>query len=444
MPVGEIREARPQKKGEIVILGAGLAGLSTAYHLKEGYSLFEKDQTPGGMARSIHKDGYVFDYDGHLLYFKNEYTFLLIKAFLDGNLASHKRSSWIYSKGAYTQYPFQANFYGLPKSVVKDCLVGLIKANFSSPHETGHLNGNFEKWIKGTFGEGIAEHFMLPYNRKFWTVEPKELVCDWLDGFVPVPSLEDAVTGAISNSTKQYGYNARFWYPVKGGISELVEGFLQRINSVHVNKKAVTVDQHRREIIFEDGTIKRFKTLVTTIPMPEIFKILVNLPERIKEAFSMLKFTSIFVVNLGIKRDDLIGRHWVYYPEDSIVFYRTGFPTNFSMDVSPSKRTSMYVEVSYSDNKDIDRNNIIPEVMKGLKTSGIICDEKEIEICLPIDIKYGYVIYDSNRKWAVEVIKNYLKRFGIYSIGRYGSWRYMSMEDVILEGKEMAECLLTS
>jgi len=432
------------KREEIVILGAGLAGLSTAYHLKKGYTVFEKEASPGGMARSIHKDGYIFDYDGHLLHFRNEYTLRLVSGLLDGNMAPHKRDSWIYSKGSFTRYPFQANFYGLPKSIVKDCLIGLIKAKVDSSYGKAEENGNFEAWIRKTFGQGIAEHFMLPYNRKFWTVEPRELTCDWLDGFVPVPTLEDTVTGAIQEGTKPYGYNSRFWYPVKGGISELTNAFLERTRNTLLNKKAVTIDQYRREIIFEDGTIKRFKRLISTIPLPEVFGLLVNLPDKVKKAFSMLRFNSILVINLGIKRDDITEKHWIYYPEGDTAFYRIGFPTNFSMDVAPPKRTSIYAEISYSRNKEIHKDRMISIAIEDLKKTGILSDEKDIEVCLPVDIKYGYVVYDADRKWAVGVIKDYLKRFGVYSIGRYGSWRYMSMEDVILEGKELATCLLTS
>jgi protoporphyrinogen oxidase len=431
------------RKKDIVILGAGLAGLSTAYHLRHGYTLFEKETEPGGMARSIYKDGYIFDYDGHLLHFRKEYTFSLVSELLDGNIAPHKRNSWIYSNGSYTRYPFQANLYGLPKNVVKDCLIGLIKAKADS-HGTPIMSENFATWLKKTFGYGITEYFMLPYNRKFWTIEPRELMCDWLDGFIPVPTLEDTIAGAISTNTKSYGYNSRFWYPIKGGISEVVEGFLQRINSLYLNKKAVTIDQRRKEVIFEDGTIKTFDKLVTTIPLPELFKILTHIPAHVKKAFLSLRFTSILVINLGIKRDDITDRHWIYYPEDNVVFYRTGFPTNFSMDVAPPKRTSIYAEVSYPGVNDIENQKVIDNTVKTLKALGIIGNENEIEICLPINIKYGYVIYDIDRNRAVHTIKNYLKHLGIYSIGRYGSWKYMSMEDVILEGKETAECLLIS
>ena len=428
------------KSEEIVILGAGLAGLSAAYHLKSGYALFEKENETGGMARSIYKDGYTFDYDGHLLHFRSEYAFNLVSDILNGNLAPHKRNSWVYSKGIFTRYPFQANFYGLPNSAIKDCLMGLIKTKLLNP-SCLNSNGNFENWIIKTFGDGIANHFMLPYNRKFWTVEPKKMTCEWLDGFVPVPDLEDTVTGAISDNTKPYGYNSRFWYPVKGGISELEKGFLKKIKNVHVNKKAVTIDQRRKEVVFEDATIKKFKNLIITIPLPELSNLLVDIPSDVKQAFLKLRWTSIFVLNIGIKSDNLTEKHWVYYPEENVIFYRVGFPTSFSTDIAPARRISIYVEIAYSDAKKINKSEVVSKAIKDLKKCGIITDESDIEICLPMDIKYGYALYDSNRRHAVQIIKSYLEKFGIYAIGRYGSWRYMSMEDVILDGKKIAESL---
>jgi len=429
------------RKDENIILGAGLAGLSAAYHLKDGYSLFEKESEPGGIARSVHKDGYTFDYDGHLLHFRNEYTFRLISGFLDDNLAMHKRDSWVYSKGCYTQYPFQANFYGLPESTIKDCLTGLINARIDSRHTGMDLMGDLETWIMKTFGAGIAEHFMLPYNRKFWTKDCRKLTCEWLNGFVPVPTLEDAVSGALSCNPKEYGYNTRFWYPVKGGISKLVNAFLQGIKNISLDKKAVAIDQYRREVVIKDGSIKRFNRLISTMPLPELLKLFVDLPADLRHAFSLLKWTSIFVVNLGFKSSSKTNRHWVYYPEDDFIFYRTGFPTSFSKDVAPPKRTSVYAEISYSDTKKLDKEKTITKTVNDLRKLGVIRNEKDIEICLPIDMKYGYVIYDANRNWALNTIKKYLEDFGIHTIGRYGGWKYMTMEDVILEGKDLADKL---
>jgi UDP-galactopyranose mutase len=165
----------------------------------------------------------------------------------------------------------------------------------------------------------------------------------------------------------------------------------------------------------------------------------VNIPSEVEQAFLKLRWTSIYVLNIGIKSDNLMERHWVYYPEESVIFYRIGFPTSFSTDVAPENRISIYAEIAYSDVKKIDKAKAIPMAINDLKRCGIVTEESDVEICLPMDIKYGYAIYDSNRRHAVQVIKNYLEKFGIYTIGRYGSWKYMSMEDVILEAKALAE-----
>ena len=103
---------------KVVILGAGLAGLSAAYHLDVDYEIYEKESEVGGLCRSRRVNGFVFDYAVHALYTSDEYATALIKKLLSGNLLSQARSSWIYSKGILTPYPFQANTFGLPVDVV--------------------------------------------------------------------------------------------------------------------------------------------------------------------------------------------------------------------------------------------------------------------------------------------------------------------------------------
>jgi len=98
----------------VVIIGAGLAGLSAAFHLEgEDYIILEKDKRPGGLCRSDELEGFTFDRAIHVLYTKDAYAEHFIKeVLLQDNLLIHKRESWIFSHGAYTEYPFQANTYG--------------------------------------------------------------------------------------------------------------------------------------------------------------------------------------------------------------------------------------------------------------------------------------------------------------------------------------------
>ena len=115
----------------IVILGAGLAGLSAAFHLKgKEYEIFEKDGEIGGLCRSVIHDGFTFDYTGHLLHLSHSYTQQLLADLLPELLIRHQRNSAIYVQGTYVPFPFQANLWALPKELTKECLIEVIRASF--------------------------------------------------------------------------------------------------------------------------------------------------------------------------------------------------------------------------------------------------------------------------------------------------------------------------
>ncbi len=429
-------------KKRIIILGAGLAGLSAAWHLqRKGIDclVFEKESEVGGLCRSKQINGFTFDCSGHLLHFRHRYAFNFIKGLLGNNLVEHQRNALIYSFGRYTSYPFQANLYGLPSSVVKECLLGFLEVA-----QNGHSykkNQNFLNWINYTFGKGIAKHFMVPYNSKFWTLSPRELTCEWLDGFIPTPSLNQIIEGTIQKSKSQFGYNARFWYPKKGGINQVPLALARGIKNLYTDCKAVEINLKKQQIKFDSGNREKFDFLVSTIPLPEIPNLIKSIPKQIQPLFKKLKWNSIFNLNLGIDRKDSSGRHWVYFPQKEISFFRIGFPHNFSPHIVPPSKGSLYAEVSYSPDKPIDKNKTILRIKKDLRKVGIINYDDSICVEDINDIKYGYPIYDKNYASSRKKILEFLLKNNILSSGRYGSWRYMSMEDVILQGKKLTNFL---
>ncbi len=430
-------------KKRVIILGAGLTGLSAAWHLqKNGIDtlVFEKESEAGGLCRSKKVGGFTFDYDGHLLHFKHHYTFELIKDLLGDNLSGHYKSSWIYSCGRYTRYPFQANLYGLPPSIIKECLMGFIEVS-----KDGHNKdtSNFLTWINKTFGKGIARHFMIPYNTKFWTVPPEEMNCAWLDGFIPVPSLNQVIAGTIQENKKPLGYNAHFWYPKKGGIGQVSSALASEIKNIFYDSQIVQINPVKKEITITCGNKEKYDYLISTIPLPEMPHLIKDLPAESRLPFKKLKWNSIFNLNIGINANDELGRHWVYFPEKELSFFRIGFYNNFSSHLSPSGLTSLYIEVSYSQNHPINKAAIISCIEADLKDTGILTSKEKICCRDTNDIKYGYPIYDMHYSDAREKIIKYLLRKNIFGAGRYGSWRYFSMEDAILDGKEAAEKIRT-
>jgi protoporphyrinogen oxidase len=424
----------------IIILGAGLAGLSAAWHLqKRGIDcqLFEKEPEVGGLCRSKSIDGFTFDKSGHLLHFKHRHTFNLVNDLLGDNLVKYQRSAWIYSHHRYIRYPFQANLYGLPPRVIKECLLGFIRASCGHLKEKKHLN--FFNWINQTFGKGITRYFMLPYNTKFWTIEPKEMTCGWLDGFVPVPSLEQVIEGTVEESKRLFGYNCRFWYPKKGGINQVSLSMASQIKHTYTDCPVTEIDLTKREIKIGSGNRERFDCMISTIPLPEMLHLIKGLPRDVISAFRKLRWNSIFNLNLGIEREDNSGRHWVYFPEGGIRFFRIGFPHNFSSYIAPAGKSSLYIEVAYSKDKPIDKSKIVLRIKEDLKKIGLLKKEERI-CCQDInDIKYGYPIYDKDYGVVRNKILGLLLKNNIIPCGRYGSWRYMSMEDVLLDGKNIAE-----
>ena len=146
-----------------LIVGAGLTGLSCAYHLGGDYLLVERENEPGGMVRTRERHpGFLCDHTGHWLHLRSDQMKGLVQKLLPGELVEHERKAVIHLGGILTPYPFQANTYGLPREIVLECLLGLLKARH--PEDFGlqppaEAPRNFREWLVRHFGEGIAQPF---------------------------------------------------------------------------------------------------------------------------------------------------------------------------------------------------------------------------------------------------------------------------------------------
>lgn len=431
----------------IIIVGAGLAGLSTAYHLRGlPYKVFEKESEAGGLCRSYVKDGFTFDYTGHLLHFRQAAIKTLVETLLPGRLARHARRSYVFSQDVYTEYPFQVNTHGLPPEVVRECLLGFI-ATLTKP--SGRLSGgapSFKDWIVDSLGEGIAKHFMVPFNEKLWQVPLDELTSDWVSWLVPKPELKDVVDGALGIKDKAFGYNPSFLYPTTGGIKALPESFLPAVGTIAYGTELVEVETGRRRVVFRDARGERseaYDRLVSTIPLPDLIRRCVDLPASVREAAKALRWVSVYNINLAVGREEVSNKHWIYFPEHRFPFYRAGFPMNFSPALGRPGCSSMYVEISHRPEVHIPPQQLIETAREGLVRAGVLRGDDEMVMADVKDIHYAYVLFDRHRAQAVPLILAELERRGIASIGRYGLWEHTSMEDAIAQGKTLADALRT-
>lgn len=420
----------------IIILGAGLSGLSAAYHLGVGYRVLEKEREVGGLCRSVNFDGYVFDYAPHILFTRDTYTRGLLFRLLGDNLLTHERRAYIYMMGTYVKYPFEANLSPLPRSVIEECIQGVIDRGQGEPQ-------NFMEWIRLTFGEGIARHYMVPYNRKVWEHPLTEMNTDWVAGRVPSPSVEEMRRGAEGRQDKDFGPNAVFWYPRRGGIGALANGLAGGLN-VSLGS-TVTGLRPRRDgvnlVYVKDGEEKTVKAdrVLSSLPLPEAVKMIGDAPEEVRRAAERLVHNSLVCVMVGVKRPRITDKHWLYFPEEDLTFNRVSFPMNFSSETTPMGRSSILVEVTYRGSVDIEETR--ERVLDDLVKTGLIDEGDEVETCNAVSFKYAYVIYDLDHRKNVNIIHRYLEDNRITSIGRFGEWEYHNMDKAIQSGKRAAEAI---
>lgn len=427
----------------LLVAGAGLAGLSTAYHARGKSVVVDREKAPGGTARSVEAGGFTFDFTGHLLHLHNDYTRGLVRELLGENWVACRRDARIYSHGALTPYPFQANLFGLPKKVVADCVDGVRQAR-RLYGERPALDGLFFKdWALRLFGTGISRHFMLPYNEKLWRTPAGEMTPEWCGGFVPVPTLKEVEAGARKPLRKAFGYNTEFIYPKKGGIQVLPEALARRVKDLRLGLSLEAVDWRRKSAALSDGKSVSYSRLVSTLPLPELLKRLQPFPEALAEPLSRLRWTTVLCINVGVARAKISPASWIYFPEKKFPFYRVGFPMNFTPHVVPEGCSSMYVEVSFTPGTEpadaAGRQRLFRRVRAGLEAAGILRGSDRLPVVQFIPIRYAYVVYDAHRRAALDRIFGWLKSHDMDSIGRYGGWKYSFMEEAILDGKKAAE-----
>lgn len=429
-----------------LILGAGLAGLSAAYTLQEmgqtEWQVYEREERVGGHARSIEVDGYVFDFGPHILFAADPEIGALIRDLLGSNFTAQSREAFIYHQafGLYTRFPFQAHLYGLPPAIVLECLSELVRAIERQARGEFHPR-DYEEWMRGFFGDGIAERLMIPYARKVWTVEPSEMDFAWIGRRVPTPDAERIIAGALSDDVTQVGATAHFWYPKRGGIEALPRALGERVGNVHLEKEVERIEVASRAVVFQDGERVAFERMIFTLPLSQLASLVPDLPPRVSDACAALRYQGIYCLNLGIDRPDISKMHWVYFYEEGFPFHRLSFPANFAPHNVPAGKSSISMEIAFSDARPLDRERVVDEAIVALRTAGILSPDDQVELVHTQEILPAYVIYDLGHAANVAVIRSWLAEHEILLAGRFGEWQYFNMDHAMSSGRDAARAV---
>ena len=435
----------------IVIIGAGPCGLAAAHRLKElghdNYVVYERTSRVGGLSKSYYdKAGYTWDFAVHVFHSHYPYIDDLIKKLLPSGFVEPTRKSWVRMYDRWVPYPFQYNFGHLPDGVVQKCLQGLeaiVKGEQEMPRDFYH-------WIVRHFGAGIAKHFMLPYNEKIWSVNPEMMGVGWLGDRVPTLDVQRVIQNVKEcRDDVNWGPNARFIFPKKGGTGSIFDALAARVpvDRVHVEKDVLRVDAARKLVHFADGSTDHYDALISTMPLNVLCRQMDD-SDLISHS-EKLRYTHTYVSCLGYEQPiptELRDKSWVYCPEKTSCFYRVTPFSNFSTAHAPSSsHCSFMCEISRPDSDSVlEPAHFMETAVDGMTALFPWLKKEHIAQKTSLCAEYGYPVPTLDRDDVLEKILPALEGQSIFSRGRFGAWKYEvgNMDHSMMQGVEAVEHIL--
>jgi protoporphyrinogen oxidase len=433
---------------KIGIMGGGLSGISLAYFLQkkdrvDSIDILEKESEPGGLCRSFNVNGLFYDIGPHVIFSKDKAMLELIMNLLVDNKNKIKRSNKIYYKNKFIKYPFENDLLTLTEDEREYCLNTFLH----NPHENVAAENLLQFFLK-TFGEGITNIYLKPYNEKIWKLDLSLMDTQMADR-IPQPSREDIIKSAKGLSTEGYLHQLYFYYPKEGGINSLVKAFMNQFNhKVRVIEgssiNALQKINDKWKISTDKGFHGEYDWVVSTIPVQILTALYqYNIPKEIRNAVDGLKSNSIMITVINVKKDNLGNNFAVMVPDKNVVFHRVsklnllgnGYETE-------DNSTNLLTEITYARDSLIDKmsqRDIEGKIIEGLENTGFIDSREDIIFVESKRFEYAYVIYDLEYKKNMALIRRYFDKQGIKLCGRFGEYEYLNMDAVIKHAGDLSE-----
>jgi len=422
------------KTENVVILGAGITGLSASYYLKQkriDSVIFEKNNTYGGLCDGFYKDEFYFDTFAHLTFSKDKYVNSIFEKQTD--FLVHKPEALNYYEGKWIRNPVQNNLFELDIKDKVEVIKGFINRDMDMQVQ------NYEDWLQMHYGRYFAEKFPAKYTRKYWTVEPKQLEIKWVEGRMYTPTIDELLISAMTKKTQNVHYSKEMHYPKNGGYKEFLKPLSQHAK-INCNKEVDCIDSIQKIIYFKDKDHIKYKQLISTIPLTELSNIIKNIPKDIKNACDRLDYTSGIIISLGFNKLDVPPALWFYIYDEDIYPARVHSPSEKASSNAPVGCSSLQAEVYFSKFKpliesvDIIANKTIKQLIKMnlFKEKDIIV--KDVRVVKYANIIFTPQIYEMRTK-----IHDYLDYIDINYAGRFGEWDYLWTDQSMLSGKKIAD-----
>jgi protoporphyrinogen oxidase len=423
----------------VIIFGAGLAGLSAARRLGAGVEVLEKEPYLGGHSRTKRVEGFSFDEGPHVFFGKDDVSREFVWEPLGDELLRHTAEIWNnYGDRRYGRYPVQANAHALDAELATRCVLDFVEANAQPERDVR----SYAEWCYASFGRSFSEEFMFRYARKIWTVDPSEMNTEWLGskvgGRISRPSLEQVVRGAIDPNPTTLNYLTEFAYPREGGFGAIPASLASGLTNVRTGCGVRRIEGEARRVTLDDGTTRTYDAAISTIPLPALVRLAEDAPRDVRSAAEKLMCTSIRCVNLGVDRADVGVGHWVYFYDHEVPFFRVSFPSKLAPANAPDGYGSVSCEIAYSRRKPLDERDLVGRCVDALRRTGVLRESDRVVLEDVLDIPYAYVVFDFEREAALRTVHAWMESVGLYACGRFGEWGYHWSFEAIESGRRVA------
>ena len=211
---------KSKKKTHVVILGAGISGLTVSYFLnklKVKNTIIEKDKVAGGLLKSFRIKNFVFDNFIHISHAKNS----IAKNFFKKSSSYYQlnpKPNNLYKK-IWIDHSPQFHLYPLSFQEKFKIILSYLKRNKKKDFRIK----NYENWLKGAYGNYFAKNFPMKYTEKYWATKSKNLSTNWIKFRMQEISFWELIKGSFFKIFKDTYYSSDMKYPKKGGYESFLK-----------------------------------------------------------------------------------------------------------------------------------------------------------------------------------------------------------------------------
>jgi protoporphyrinogen oxidase len=445
----------------VVVLGAGPAGISAAWRLAERgihVTVLEKDGAVGGMGKTIKVGPHYVDYGPHTFHIRetaeSRAIHEAIKPFFGDDPLILTRGTRVLLRGKEYVYPLEMLQVltgvspALSARIVFDYLVASAKSTFAPAKR----EDSFEEWGVRNLGRTLYDLCFGIYSERVWGLPTSQISSKQAQRVAKL-NLRNIILRTLGIKADPATYFTKYMYPRKG-ISVLFENMAAEVrkhgNCIHLQSPAVRIerqgDRIHRVAFRKDGREETIECdgVLSTLPLPFLVDLIQpSLPPQVAAHAAKLRYRSLKLIYIVLKRKQLTDYHWVYLLDQQFRVNRMSEQKNVSAEMVPADRTVLCIELSCWRDEPVWKasdEEVYRIALRDMLKMGYGITESEVEEYFVTDIATAYPVYEINfEDHLIPVLEGVHAVPNLLTLGRHGLFLNNSMDDNVLLGMKVAD-----